>query len=439
MIGEHKGRARLGRHSGRDAAAPRWSAGPAGEPGPGAPLLALPPEILLLVFALVGGDALAEVAGTCRQLRKFVTDTDELWRTACAALRAPTPAPYGSWQALFRALRPHMWLRPGAWHGDKSMFGSFLIARYARDTGRLEAYELLCLRNLNEPPEVRNWTHDPFVVVQDFRPRIALAQFPTVVLAPDSAYDERHQLAQPPSPQRVAMRLMHAAPLAPGRLPAWTPVWPPRTVPARERARAGSVTGFAGAPVPPRAAAADVFRVRMRLLLTGRLIGITAGMMLETVARVDDAAWRPTAQCPLRGIWVGDYESHGGEFVVFLQPDASRLEAVKLTGDPNVPRGELTFVVDDLAHTVRTCTEPEWPGARVYAARGHTASLNFTNGKADAGRADPDTFSPTQLIVVDHNTVAHYWTDLYRIKTYRRVDIDAFLAGPVAGSGLVGE
>lgn len=88
-----------------------------------------------------------------------------------------------------------------------------------------------------------------------------------------------------------------------------------------------------------------------------------------------------------------------------------------------MPRGEYTFIVDNLSHTVRTCTEEEWPGARVVNAQGHTAALNFTNR----------TFSPTQLILISENKVAHFWTNLYRIKVYRRVDIESFIRGGTGG------
>jgi hypothetical protein len=59
------------------------------------------------------------------------------------------------------------------------------------------------------------------------------------------------------------------------------------------------------------------------------------------------------------------------------------IEAIKLTGDPNVPRGEYTFISDDISRAgfVRTATEVKFRGARIVKSRGHIAATMFRNGK----------------------------------------------------------
>src|SRR5208282_6027198 len=60
-----------------------------------------------------------------------------------------------------------------------------------------------------------------------------------------------------------------------------------------------------------------------------------------------------------------------------------RLEAIKLTGDPNVPRGEYTFIADDIGKDgfVRVADEAKFKGARIVKSRGHVAERLFQNGK----------------------------------------------------------
>lgn len=56
------------------------------------------------------------------------------------------------------------------------------------------------------------------------------------------------------------------------------------------------------------------------------------------------------------------------------------LRAVKLTGDPNVPRGELTWIADDIGERgfVRF-GEKNWPGARIVRSLGQIANVGYEN------------------------------------------------------------
>jgi Cyclin D1 binding domain len=61
---------------------------------------------------------------------------------------------------------------------------------------------------------------------------------------------------------------------------------------------------------------------------------------------------------------------------------SGQLLAVKLTGDPNVPRGEYTFVAPDIGPkgTIRIAEEDIFKGARVIRSCGHIASTGFIDG-----------------------------------------------------------
>ena len=60
-----------------------------------------------------------------------------------------------------------------------------------------------------------------------------------------------------------------------------------------------------------------------------------------------------------------------------------RLEAIKLTGDPNIPRGEYTFIAPEIGHEgfMRIADEEIFQGARVVRSAGHIAAHGFRAGK----------------------------------------------------------
>lgn len=139
------------------------------------------------------------------------------------------------------------------------------------------------------------------------------------------------------------------------------------------------------------------------------------GDQVSTYSTLDPELYAPTADQPWKGIWVGDYSAHGCEFLLIKQTHTTpfdeagfdttragdetdaefeqrkadarkyrgRLEAIKLTGDPNVPRGECTFVAEDLGPEgyVTTVEEQPFRGSRVVRSKGHIARTGFLNGE----------------------------------------------------------
>ena len=80
---------------------------------------------------------------------------------------------------------------------------------------------------------------------------------------------------------------------------------------------------------------------------------------------------------------------------------SGRLEAIKLTGDINVPRGQYTWIAEDIGPKgfIRIGKEQMFNGARIVKSYGRIAGRGFKH----------DRFIPSQLILVSHDTVAQYW------------------------------
>lgn len=113
-----------------------------------------------------------------------------------------------------------------------------------------------------------------------------------------------------------------------------------------------------------------------------------------------------------------------------------RLEAIKLTGDPNIPRGEYTFIAPDIGPggLLRVATEDIFKGARIVKSVGHIAARGFRDGMFsifDYHRnllltGGIDNYMTSQLILISHDRLAQYWETFGHVSFYERVDIDAF-------------
>ncbi|PYH98189.1 hypothetical protein BO71DRAFT_316933 [Aspergillus ellipticus CBS 707.79] len=413
------------------------------------PLLELPPELIQQILSFLSAQDLARLSATCRSLAEHATN-GLLWANIINSyLPEPIhdPGVFNSFRDLYAAHHPCWFIpRHKIWFSDTEHTGNLILARYDHRRGVIEGYRVISERRSHQ---FQIWDCNPDVIIQTFNPRVRLWLDDPVLLLKNLRERQPWHL---PGETRMPMALesqhvfsafsLCSAHLSPNLESAKQ--WPPQTIPSNHRINRDLDIEAPHQERYPRQVddlSEHAFRIRRwaNFRLGGNLFGASSpNVTLSTFATLDPKLYTPTRMKPYQGIWVGDYSAHGCEFLLFLQrgredehaspaetsvseetiPQYS-LEAVKLTGDPNVPRGELSFVADDTGPggLLRIADETLFQGARIVRCRGHVAGLGFRD----------DTFIPSQLILISPECVAHYWESMGHISYYRRLDIDALL------------
>eukprot|EP00241_Pyramimonas_parkeae_P004794 CAMPEP_0114236330 /NCGR_PEP_ID=MMETSP0058-20121206/6783_1 /TAXON_ID=36894 /ORGANISM="Pyramimonas parkeae, CCMP726" /LENGTH=370 /DNA_ID=CAMNT_0001348265 /DNA_START=117 /DNA_END=1226 /DNA_ORIENTATION=- len=82
----------------------------------------------------------------------------------------------------------------------------------------------------------------------------------------------------------------------------------------------------------------------------------------------------------LQGLYVGSYGSHGPEMVLVTVDTEGQVVASKITGDPNVPAGEVTFKTYSEGSQAKGISFPaEWCVLAAYPGKGRVAQEGYTN------------------------------------------------------------
>ncbi|OKL56609.1 hypothetical protein UA08_08150 [Talaromyces atroroseus] len=468
----------------------------------------LPDELLQDVLSLLPAPDVVSVSATCRALYRQAQD-DKLWERLVNANLPHTitkPGPFSSFRDLYSAHHPYWFLpRNKIWFSDNEYTGKLIIARYDNRRGVIEAFRLLAeLRDKNSV----EWKSNPEVAIQPFNPRLRLwVDDPVLELRnPERLRPQDRQYS--PDQFRMSMASQSAGvcssfSLSRGSLGISPRVrndflWPPVTIPGEKSLRRNhelladdkseTLQHIQKLSDNPRQISETSFYLRkwLHFGLGQVILPRQPGDHLSIFATLDPALYTPTKEKPFQGIWIGDYNFHGCEFLLFLQrdtgepaplsnnarrhlrsmlggtrpdwddedeeeevsllngrgedaferaslPDAQasndvdeidgvkfqgRLEGIKLTGDPNIPRGEISFVAEDIGPKglISVSQDEEFRGARVVNSKGHIAFQHYTD----------DRWVKTQLFLISPDCVAQYWEPMRHISYFRRVDIDQF-------------
>ncbi|KAF4630679.1 hypothetical protein G7Y89_g7457 [Cudoniella acicularis] len=434
-------------------------------------LTTLPTELIDYILRYLGPFELASISSTCRLLVTRAK-SDLCWQRHVQenipGVQVTSPSPCNSYRELYISHDPHWFLtKYKIWFCDYFLTGKIIISRYDPRRGCIEGYRLVAER---PPPTFDPWEADDEVLIHSFTPHCRLHLEQPVLhldalrlesLIASSGKSTGIQRFNAETPMRIDERnhngvfsnflLARSVEVRPNMH-----LWPPPTIPAQQRVRNASQEAFVGSGHKPQKRSEvcnEAFRIRRWMEMSAGSNGpvVHLGEEVYTYATLDPKVYTPTEEKPYRGIWVGDYSGHGCEFLLMNQPDDDEpfdeasvvqredetveewqarkreeriyrgsLEAIKLTGDPNVPRGEYTFIADDISLTgfVRTATEQRFKGARIVRSRGHIATRMFRN----------DKYIESQLIMISHNRLAQYWVGFGHISFYERVDIEQFLS-----------
>ncbi|KAI0015420.1 f-box domain-containing protein [Xylariomycetidae sp. FL0641] len=447
-----------------------------------AAFLNLPSELIAAIFSYLSPLELAKVSPVCRRFHGHA-DSDIHWKEHVLANLpghdVKSPYPCRTWRELYIAHDPLWFLtKHKVWFCDREMTGQMVIVRYDERRGCIEGYQLPWQADPNVhihrfEPRVRLHLDKPIL---QFNARVTNLDHEgaTTSRLPITSRSRRFFTEQPlchsyGNDPRMSNFLLARA-LPPSALNSmatafpYDSIWPPPSIPARQRVLgqpaifgAQGTRGFYDCTASDTWRPADrsevsdqTFRIRQWLEMGPPTLGYHTAEEVITYSTLDPSLYTPTPDKPWRGIWVGDYSGHGCEFLLMNQPDTSegeadeplekwqgeseasfrerhlrervhrgRLEAIKLTGDPNVPRGEYTFIADDLGAGgyVGIAEQAPFAGARVVKSRGHIASLGFRR----------DKYIASQLILISHNRLAQYWVEFGHISFFERVDINQFL------------
>ena len=479
----------------------------------------LPAEIIAQILTFLPPVSLATLSCTCNLLRSHALN-DLLWMSfvrnavpGSATLELSSPVQ--SWRDLYIEHHPYWFLvQKKIWFADIHNNGMLILARYNSQSGCIEAFRLLAEHG---PHKFETWAHNPEVIIHTFNPKINLwLDDPVVKLgfgkagSPKGNRLKKEVVMQTGSTRGIRSMISLCRPIPEGRQAASMALWPPSTIPAKERVRNESANRFRTEEHRPQRLdemSTHTFRLRKWLEFTNLMQPLNAvriGEEVMTFSTLLEESYMPTAKKPWQGIWVGDYSGHGCEFLLVLQRDVTslatlsrtssteslpqgmqlvmnedetelqqsdhvsnkaastgtqnrfssrifgetagpstrlpreqlahwdgrgyqganntrddncgladtqqsfsadepsgRLEAIKLTGDVNVPRGAHTWIAEDIGPNglIRVANEQMFVGARTVKSWGHIAGRGYRN----------DRFIPSQLIMISHDCLAQYW------------------------------
>ena len=316
-------------------------------------LQSLPNEILDAILDYLTPPDVALVSSTCKRLGDLAS-RDVRWESIIATylpFQLASPLPCDSFKSLYAAHHGR-WTLPyhKLWFSETWPHGKLLLARFDPRSSSIEAYAFTATAPELSSLQMLDWHTG--VYYGQFKPRVGLdLNAPVVRLAYDDLKKANETEKLPSSKWRSQISMatrgsrngpnhsfMHARNLPSSLCDSRTTLWPPLTLPTpnNERTRAYSESGWASKGHIPQSyseASTTCFRLKqtiqyhafnaLRPLFSAANPSEMSysGERVETYGTLDPRAYIPTKEKPFQGIFVGDYSTHGCEFLLITQPD----------------------------------------------------------------------------------------------------------------------
>ncbi|KAL1919853.1 uncharacterized protein VTP21DRAFT_1784 [Calcarisporiella thermophila] len=389
-------------------------------------LIDMPMEVLLHLISLLPPTSISILSCTCHHLHSIIQHTDSLWQRFCieAGCREIGKWPVKNFRELYtNVVHRYAWL-VGTWVGDAAFFGSLLVVRWEPRKGRIGGYKIHC-RN-RTPNKLSSYSLDERINISQFEPVYDEQRLFALRLDAKRPRDAEAPLL------RVTTRCQDESSLT---IPSHGVVFyrgkfkpHPRTglwslesqglfPPEFEEPQEELYRYFGNKPGGSVKKEDFDYEDRDKEKETDTpCFGLGCVHKAKTrqsnpvqlFAKLPSWKLRPTMDRPLDGLWAGDYAPNGVEFLL-LSTIKGTLYAYKLTGDMNVPRGEISIKVD-MSSPVRICHEREFAGKPAFKAQGQVAYIGYEKGH----------MIDAEMILISNNRLALHFFELYHILFYQR-------------------
>ncbi|KAJ2959414.1 hypothetical protein NQZ79_g5188 [Umbelopsis isabellina] len=375
----------------------------------------LPTEVILTIFLYLDDASIAAVS-SCNKYLADICSSEILWKRLCS--------PFGirmkelSYRNIYqKLLAKYAWLL-GVWQSDYTFYGGLLLVTLDRKSASIRGSLIQAQEHHPEP--INTWSFDPGVIIVN--PRIDLKGHelfridlkggnPYVSIPSDTFHQDDIDVISCDFHEHDLCPYLWQSVRKPFVTESATSYGSDEQKSSRPTSGQKAFTfvfnqiasrSLTTQPKVPRTdihySATRLFswmsNANARLDSSPRFVKLNSSVtrMHDPVELADfntsirkqlpiDTKGKASKEFP-EGLFKCYYGSHGLEYLIVRHdPENHSLTCYKVTGDMNIPRSEISWMVPDTRYSLRICTEQEFDSAEAYEALGHVAYQGFTGDR----------------------------------------------------------